>query len=106
MMTGGTAKAPKRQGVGKHIPERTCVACRTGRPKRHLVRLVRTAEKSVEVDRTGRKPGRGAYLCPARECFQLAKVRKSLDHALEITLAPEVWQTLETYAEGLPEKRL
>src|SRR5439155_18913344 len=50
----------------KHIPERSCVACDTVRPKRHLVRLVRTADGRVEVDPTWRKSGRGAYLCPAQ----------------------------------------
>ena len=86
----------------KHIPQRSCVACRTVRPKRHLVRLVRTADGQVEVDTTWRKPGRGAYLCPAQDCWRLASRRKSLDHALQVTLTPEVWQTLDAYAEGLP----
>ena len=86
----------------KHIPERSCVACDTVRPKRHLVRLVRTAGDRVEVDPTWRKSGRGAYLCPAQECWRLAARRKSLDHALHVILTPDVWQTLNAYAEGLP----
>ena len=86
----------------KHIPERSCVACRKVRPKRHLVRLVRTPDGAVEVDTTWRKPGRGAYLCPARECWQLAARRKSLDQALEVTVSPEAWTALDAYAEGLP----
>ncbi len=89
----------------KHIPERSCVACRTSRPKRHLVRLVRTVDGAVEVDTSWRKPGRGAYLCPARECFQLAARRKSLDHALSIVVTPEHWQALDKYAETLPMKK-
>lgn len=86
----------------KHIPERSCVACRKVRPKRHLVRLVRAVDGSVEVDTTWRKPGRGAYLCPAQECWQLAAKRKSLDHALATVVTPETWQTLSAYADGLP----
>jgi predicted RNA-binding protein YlxR (DUF448 family) len=89
----------------KHIPERSCVACRTVRPKRHLVRLVRTPEGTVEVDTSWRKPGRGAYLCPAQECWQLAARRKSLDHELKVTLTPETWQVLNAYAEGLPRQK-
>lgn len=89
----------------KHIPERSCVACRTVRPKRHLVRLVRTPEGTVEVDISWRKPGRGAYLCPAQECWQLAARRKSLDHELKVTLTPETWQLLNSYAEGLPRQK-
>ena len=55
--------------VPRPLPERTCVACRVSRPKRHLVRLVRTAEGTVEVDKTGKRAGRGAYLCPAQVCW-------------------------------------
>ena len=86
----------------KHIPQRSCVACRTVRPKRHLVRLVRTADGAVEVDTTWRKPGRGAYLCPAQVCWQLAAKRKSLDAALEIVVTPAMWLALDAYAAGLP----
>lgn len=86
----------------KHVPERSCVACRKLRPKRHLVRLVRSAEGAVAVDTTWRQPGRGAYLCPAQECWQLAAKRKSLDHALNVTVTPEMWQALDAYADGLP----
>jgi predicted RNA-binding protein YlxR (DUF448 family) len=88
----------------KHIPQRSCVACRTVRPKRHLVRLVRTADGAVEVDTTWRKPGRGAYLCPAQACWQLAAKRKSLDAALEIVVTPAMWQALDAYADGLPAR--
>jgi len=86
----------------KHIPERSCVACRTQRPKRHLVRLVRTPDGAIEVDLSWRKPGRGAYLCPAQECWQLAARRKSLDQALSVSVTLEQWQTLNAYAETLP----
>jgi predicted RNA-binding protein YlxR (DUF448 family) len=67
---------------------------------------VRTPEGTVEVDRTGRRNGRGAYLCPARECWRLARARRSLDHALAITVDDETWQALDNYAERLPETRL
>ncbi len=90
----------------KHIPERSCVACRTMRQKRHLVRLVRLVDGTVEVDPTWRKSGRGAYLCPAQECWRLAATRKSLDHAFDVTVTAEMWGALNHYAEGLPEKKL
>jgi predicted RNA-binding protein YlxR (DUF448 family) len=86
----------------KKIPQRTCVACRTTRPKRHLVRVVRLKEGGVAVDRTGKQAGRGAYLCPAQECWQLAAKRKSLEQALEVTVTADDWVTLNSYAEGLP----
>jgi len=80
-----------------------CVACRTRRPQRHLVSLVRSPEGIVGIDRTGRKPGRGAYLCPAQECWRLAKARGSLEQALKVAITPEQWQEFEQYMQGLPE---
>jgi predicted RNA-binding protein YlxR (DUF448 family) len=100
------ALARKRKAVTRHVPERTCVACRTERPKRHLVRVVRTADSNVEVDRTGRMAGRGAYLCPAQACWRLARARKCLDRALSVALSNETWAALESYAERLPEAPL
>ena len=67
----------------KHVPMRTCVACRENKPKREMVRVVRTTPQTVEVDRTGKKNGRGAYLCPAQECWNLAQKKRSLSYALE-----------------------
>jgi predicted RNA-binding protein YlxR (DUF448 family) len=55
----------------KHIPQRTCIACRTVRNKRELVRIVRTPENHVEADPTGKKAGRGAYVCRQRECWEM-----------------------------------
>jgi predicted RNA-binding protein YlxR (DUF448 family) len=101
----GTAKRRKPVRT-KHVPERTCVACRTARPKRHLVRVVRTPEGGVEVDKTGRRPGRGAYLCPAQECWRLARAQRSLDRALDVTVSAQTWTNLEEYAQRLPEARM
>ena len=66
----------------KHVPERTCIACHEVRPKRELVRLVHTLEGTVEVDASGRKPGRGAYLCRSPECWQKGVNKGKLEHAL------------------------
>jgi predicted RNA-binding protein YlxR (DUF448 family) len=90
----------------KHIPQRTCVACRETKPKRELVRLVRVSPDLVEVDLTGKKNGRGAYLCPAQECWQLAQKKRALNHALQMTVTPENWQTLWEYAQELPEHKV
>lgn len=56
----------------KHIPQRTCIACRTVRGKREFVRIVRVTDDHVESDDTGKKAGRGAYLCRQRECWDEA----------------------------------
>ena len=77
-----------------HLPTRTCVACRTSRPKRELVRLVRTPEGSVSVDITGKLNGRGAYLCRSDECWTLAERRRALERALSVSLDSAAWQNL------------
>lgn len=71
----------------RHIPERTCVACRSLRPKREMVRVVRTTDGTVGVDETGKKSGRGAYVCRLAECWQLALRRHALDRALKAELS-------------------
>lgn len=97
----------------KHIPLRSCVACRETKPKRELVRVVRQPAGEdrpmdwVEVDRTGKKNGRGAYFCPAQECWEMGQKRKALNHALSMTVTPDNWENLLTYArEALPEKKV
>jgi len=71
----------------KHIPQRTCTACRRVRAKRELIRLVSTADGSVEVDTSGRRAGRGAYLCP--ECWEAGLKGSRLEHALRTTLSED-----------------
>jgi len=73
----------------KRVPQRTCVACRQVDDKRGLVRLVRTAAGAVEVDPTGKKAGRGAYLCPLAECWETGITGGKLEHALKVTLTRE-----------------
>ena len=85
----------------KHAPLRTCIACQQNRDKRHLVRVVRTLAGTVELDPTGKKAGRGAYLCPQRSCWQLAFKKRALEHALKTTISPENQKTLNEYAASL-----
>ena len=82
----------------KHIPQRTCVACRTKRPKRELIRVVRTPDGSAVVDETGKQGGRGAYLCPSRECWQKALSGAMLNKALRVSLTEEAKARLSDYA--------
>jgi predicted RNA-binding protein YlxR (DUF448 family) len=93
--------------VPKHIPLRSCAACRETKPKRELVRVVRVSEERVEVDRTGKRNGRGAYFCPAVECWELGRKKKALNHALSMAVTPENWEELLGYArDALPEKKV
>ena len=74
----------------KKTPMRMCVACREMRAKKELVRVVRTPEGEVRIDRTGRMNGRGAYLCDNPACFERALKIKALERALEVTLEESV----------------
>ena len=85
----------------KHIPERTCLACRKVRPKRELIRLVRLADGSVEVDARERKAGRGAYLCPEPECWNIGLKRNRLEHALHTSLTQDNREQLIRYGKTL-----
>jgi uncharacterized protein len=71
----------------RHIPQRTCVACRSERPKREMVRIVRAPDGAVAVDPTGKRSGRGAYLCLQPTCWQAALKRHALDKALKTELS-------------------
>lgn len=98
----GTGRARGRAAPRpRHVPERTCVACRTVAGKRTLVRIVRTTAGGVEVDPTGRKNGRGAYLHADPACWDLALRRGALNAALKVTVAPEDMQALRAYRATL-----
>jgi predicted RNA-binding protein YlxR (DUF448 family) len=91
----------------KHIPQRTCIACRTVRSKREFVRIVRTTENRVEADPTGKKAGRGAYLCRQRECWGTAlENRGRLEHALKLETPIDAGDLtrLREYAETMPPR--
>jgi predicted RNA-binding protein YlxR (DUF448 family) len=77
------------------------VACRTRRPKRELVRVVRTPEGEVVVDETGKRSGRGGYLCPRPSCWQDALSKGQLARALRTKLTEEEKARLREYAAGL-----
>ena len=67
----------------KHVPLRSCIACRDKLPKRELIRIVRTPEGTLEIDPKGKRPGRGAYLCRKRRCSEIALKPGRLSQALK-----------------------
>jgi predicted RNA-binding protein YlxR (DUF448 family) len=73
----------------KHIPIRTCVACRTTDAKRGLLRVVRQADGSVAYDPKGKMPGRGAYVCAQPACIAMARKQKKLERSLKSAAIPE-----------------
>lgn len=79
----------------KKIPLRKCNGCGEMNPKRDLVRAVKSPEGEVSLDLTGRKPGRGAYVCPNLNCFKKAKKIKSFERAFECVIPDEVYNKME-----------
>lgn len=78
----------------RHIPRRTCVSCREVKPKRELIRVVHTGGGAVEVDPSGKKPGRGAYLCYSADCWQKGLKKARLERALRGTIGDSNWAEL------------
>ena len=83
----------------KKIPQRQCMGCRERREKRQLIRVVRSPEGEVSLDFSGKKNGRGAYLCPNPDCLKKAIRSKSLDRSLEAAIPQEVYDRLEKEME-------
>jgi len=92
--------APKSNKKPKHIPQRTCVGCRQVLPKRSLIRIVRTAE-GVQIDSTGKLPGRGAYLHDVRSCWAKG-LKGPLANALRTSISEQDLVALTAYMESLP----
>jgi predicted RNA-binding protein YlxR (DUF448 family) len=100
-----SANAPRKrkpQPRQKHIPQRTCIACKQMRPKRELIRVVRTPAGHIELDPTSKKSGRGAYVCARRSCWDIALKKGKLEHEFEMALSAEDRAALEAYYDSLP----
>ncbi|MDP2727112.1 MAG: YlxR family protein [Dehalococcoidia bacterium] len=103
-MTSGSSNAlVNKDGAARHVPQRTCISCRQSTAKRGLVRVVRLLNGSVQVDPTGKKSGRGAYICWDRQCWEAALKKRSLERALKTIVAPEDRAALESYARQITE---
>lgn len=86
--------------MNKKIPMRQCVGCREMKPKRELIRVIRTSEDAIQIDATGKKNGRGAYICPKRECLDLAVKSKGLERSLKIAIPKEIYTDFEKEMEN------
>lgn len=78
----------------KKKPIRTCLGCGEPKEKRSLVRIVRTPEGKILVDPTGKKSGRGAYICPNKECLEKARKKRCLERSLECEIPAEIYERL------------
>ena len=79
----------------KKIPLRKCTGCGEMKSKKEMVRVIRTAEGEILMDLTGRKNGRGAYICRDPECLKKAAKNHGLERSLKVSVPPEVYKTLE-----------
>lgn len=84
----------------KKIPMRQCVGCREMKPKKELVRVVRSPEGAITLDFRGKSPGRGAYVCPDPDCLKKAIRSKALARALDTAIPQEVYDALEKRMEA------
>ena len=83
----------------RKIPQRQCVGCRVMKDKKALVRVVKTPENEVVLDLTGKKSGRGAYVCPEMECLKKARKSRALERAFDLTIPSEVYDAMEAQME-------
>ncbi len=81
--------------MAKKIPLRQCVGCGEMKGKRDMIRVLKTAEDQICLDATGKKNGRGAYICRSRECLQKARKNKGLERSFKMSIPNEVYDTLE-----------
>ena len=85
----------------KKIPLRQCIGCGEMKSKKEMIRVIITAEGEILLDATGRKNGRGAYLCPSMECFKKAVKGRGLERSFKMAIPREVYETLEKEMEEI-----
>ena len=78
----------------KKIPQRSCVVCRTKKDKNELIRIVRNQSNEINIDESGKKPGKGAYICDSLECLEKGIKSKALKRALEVEIPEEIYENL------------
>ncbi len=79
----------------KKIPTRRCTGCMESFPKKELIRVVRSPEGEISLDFTGKKSGRGAYICPKTACFKKARKQGRLARSLDVEIPEELYDILE-----------
>ena len=82
-------------GVNKKVPVRRCVGCQEMKEKKEMIRVIRTQEGEFLLDATGRKNGRGAYICPSGECLRKAVRNRGLERSFKQSIPSEVYEALE-----------
>lgn len=85
----------------KKIPLRQCIGCGEMKSKKEMIRIIKTGEGEILVDATGRKNGRGAYICPSMDCFRKAVKNRGLERSFKMAIPEAVYQALEKEMEDL-----
>ncbi len=80
--------------ANKKIPMRQCIGCGEMKPKKEMLRIIKTAEEEILLDTTGRKNGRGAYICPNSECLKKAVKGKGLERSFKMAIPKDVYEML------------
>ncbi len=88
----------------KKVPMRRCIACREMKQKRELLRIVKSPEDEVSIDKTGRMNGRGAYICNDEACFVKARKTKALNREFKMEIHDDIYEALEEQMEGKCDK--
>ncbi|RGY80504.1 RNase P modulator RnpM [Dorea sp. AM58-8] len=83
------------------MPVRMCVGCQEMKNKKEMIRVIKTPEGTFMLDATGKKNGRGAYVCPSEECLQLARKNKGMERSFKQAIPAEVYESLEKEMEAL-----
>lgn len=81
--------------TNKKVPMRQCVGCAQMKSKNELIRIIKTPEEDIVLDATGKKNGRGAYICASMECLKTARQRKGLERSLKVAIPTEIYDNLE-----------
>ncbi|WP_178042341.1 RNase P modulator RnpM [Frisingicoccus sp.] len=89
--------------VTKKVPMRQCTGCREMKNKKEMIRVIRTAENEICIDATGRKNGRGAYICPNMNCLKMAMKNRGLERSLKTAIPESVYQQLEEEMSHIDE---
>lgn len=84
----------------KKVPLRMCLGCQEMKPKKELIRVVKNKENEISIDMTGKKQGRGAYICKSTQCFEKARKGKRLERAFESPISEDVYNSLAQQLEG------
>ena len=81
--------------TGKKIPQRQCIGCGQMKDKKELIRILKTQDGSIVIDSTGKKNGRGAYICPDEECLQKAFKTKGLERSFKMAIDQSIYDELK-----------